>query len=174
MSPFISAQLGPARARHASVMTGGPEIHRQAARRHKQAADNHERAARFWEQQGVGEQAGLQRRLADYERQGADLERQWADVVDPKPAHRAESAAELGRNLAQKNAEHLSVELGRTAEQLDRAADIAGQRAVQREQAGLVEEAAAERRVADRAREFAQRARAQAAEWLKLAARDAE
>jgi hypothetical protein len=98
-------------------------------------------------------------------------ERQRAKPMDPSPADRAASAAEHARSLIQENAAHLSSVLNRTAETLGKTAAIAEEHARRRDRAGLSEAAREERRVAERAREYAQRARSQAEEWLKLATR---
>jgi hypothetical protein len=152
-------------------VTEGPELHRQAALRHEQAASNHERAATFWDRQGKDEHAALQRELAGYELQGAELERQWAMLIEPTAAGRAADAALSARSLTRKNAQRVSSVLDRTAKALDVTASIADQHARRREQAGLDEGALEERRVAERARQYAERARSQAGEWHELATR---
>lgn len=148
-------------------MADHPEIHRRAALRHEQAAANHDRAATYWDQVGRRKQAGLQRRLADYERHGAELERQWAGAAIELVTDRAEST----RSLTRKQAEHLSAELDRAAEALEKTASLADQHARRRREAGKSEGEQEERRVADRARKYALRARAQAQEWRNLATR---
>ena len=141
--------------------------HIQAAVRHEQAASNHDRSAAFWERHGNRDHARLQRELADYERRGAELERKWADLMDPKPVDRALSAAESARGVTRKSAEHLSLVLNQMADALDQTATIAEQHAQRREGGS---DTADERRAADRAREYAQRARSQAEEWQSIAA----
>jgi hypothetical protein len=155
-------------------VTDDPEQHLQAASRHEQAAANHDRSATFWERQGKREQADLQRELASYERHGAELERQWAELVEPKPAAPGTSATEHARGFIRENAQHLSSVLTRTTEALEKTAAIAEQHAQRRDRAGLSDAAAEERRAADRAREYAGRARSQAEEWFKLAGPNTE
>ena len=152
-------------------MTDHSDHHRKAALRHEEAAKNHDRSATFWHDQGMQEEAGLQRKLADYERDGAELERQWAELTEPDPAGPAVSNAERARKITRENAEHLSVVLSRTAQALEQTAAVAEQHAQRRERSGRSDDAADERGVADRAREYAQRARAHAEEWHNLATR---
>lgn len=152
-------------------MTEALDLHRQAALRHEQAAANHDRAAKFWDRQGRCEQAGLQRELAGYERQGAELETKWAELMDAQAANDAVAGEETARGSTRKNAEHLSSELDRTADAFEQTAVIAQQRAQTGEVAGPGDRARDERLVAERAREYAQRARSQAEEWRRLAAR---
>lgn len=63
--------------------------HLSAAVRHEEAAATHERAAAFWEEQGDGDRAALQKEMAQYERSGADLERRWAALVERDEAQSA-------------------------------------------------------------------------------------
>lgn len=148
-------------------MPTDPEPHRDAALSHEQAAEIHERSAAFWEGQGNPDRAGLQRQLAEYERRGAGLERALSQLTDPGPADHVMSDAEQAMSRVRRNAEHLSSLLNRTADALETTAALADAHALRREQAGLTDAAGEERRVADRARESAQRARSQAEVWLK-------
>lgn len=102
---------------------------------------------------------------------GADLETKWGGADGPQPAHRTVSAAQSTRSIIRKNAEHLSSELDRTAELLEKTVAIAEQHARRRERAGDSDGGREERRAAERARKYAQRARSQAEEWRKLATR---
>lgn len=149
-------------------MSYGSERHRQAAQRHEQAASNHDRSATFWDQQGNQEQAGLQRELGEHERQGAELERRWAEMMDRKMSPAARPVASA-RGITRTNAAHLCAELERTANALEETAAIAEQHAKRREQTGHSDAAQEERRIAENACNSAQRARAQAEEWRKLA-----
>jgi hypothetical protein len=102
---------------------------------------------------------------------GADLETKWGGADGPQPAHRTVSAAQSTRSIIRKNAEHLSSELDRTAELLEKTVAIAEQHARRRERAGDSDGGREERRAAERARKYAQRARSEAEEWRKLATR---
>jgi len=132
------------------------------------AAKSDDRSAVFWDDLGEPEQAGIHRELAEYQRHGAELERQWAELVDPKAAARPARGAERARSLTRKNAEHVSSALNRTADALEKAArplksmaaggsELDGPIALQ----GSVKATA-------RAREYAQRARSQAEEWVSI------
>ena len=141
------------------------EHHEQAAQRHEQAAQAHDRSATFWEGRGDGEQAGLQRKLADYERLGAQLERQWGQLTNPSRLTRARRGSGSAVDLMRKNAQLLSAVLIQTADALEQTAVLADEHAAL---AGQRDSAQQERQVAGRAREFANRARTQAGEWQKL------
>jgi hypothetical protein len=144
--------------------------HRQAAARHEQVAQ----PMSALPSSGIaaaGASTELQREMADYERLGANLERRSAELLDPKPADRAVNAAAEARSFMQANAELLSSALSRTAEALERTVDVAEEHARRRERAGRSDDAAKEHRVADRAREYAPHAHAQAEEWLSRAER---
>jgi hypothetical protein len=145
-------------------------VHRDAADRHQQAAENHDRAARFWDGQGDVERAELQRDMAAYERHGAKLESAWAELRERERAERAASAVERMLSLTREHASRLSSILDQSAEELERTALLAEAHAQRSEEAGR-DDAAKERRAADRAHECARRARSQAKEWLELATR---
>ena len=152
-------------------MTKGQDVHTQAARRHQQAAANHDRAAAFWDQRGQREQAVLQRELAGYERQGAELEIKWAELMESQPVQPTLTAAESAKSSTRRNAEHLSLELDRTAQALEKTAVIAQEHARRKEQDGQSDGAADELKVAERALSYAARARSQSEEWRRLATR---
>jgi hypothetical protein len=108
--------------------------------------------------------------MAEYERLGAELERWWGELVDPNGARRVTS---VGRRTAvqhtREGARRLSLTLTETANALERSASLAEGHARRREQAGRTEDAAEERQARERAHGAAERARSQAAQWLKLA-----
>jgi len=106
--------------------------------------------------------------MAAYERQGAELERRWAGLVEPAAVHRAGRAgqATMGRTWA--SAKQLGEVMSRTADALERSAELAEDHALRRERAGRMEDAAVERRAAERTREAAARARSEAKEWLNV------
>lgn len=133
------------------------------------AAENHDRAATYWDGRQDAARAELQREMAKYERHGAELELRWADLVDPDPNRRAIRAAELVLRDTQRGAKHASTILTRLANTLERSARIAEGHAVTREQTGRSDDAAQERRSAQRARTAARSARSQAEHWLKVA-----
>jgi hypothetical protein len=138
--------------------------HRAAAARHEQAADTHDRAAHFWAGQGDPGRAELQREMADYERQGAVLERRWGKLVEPAPP--SASAAESIRRQVRENAQSLADCLSRTATLLEESATLAEEQSVRTNIPA--ERAAKEARVAQSARQAAERARDQAGEWSRL------
>jgi hypothetical protein len=140
--------------------------HRRAADRHQQAAESHERAARFWERKPDGERAHLQHAMAEYERQGAVLERRWADLVEHDLSRSASQAAEAIRGLTRQRVEQVCQVLTRLAATLEKSAELADQHAQRCVADGL--SPAEEQDAATRARASAQRARDQAAEWVKV------
>jgi hypothetical protein len=131
------------------------------------AAANHDRAAEFWVAQGDRDRAGLQHEMAEYERLGASLESRWAELLQPNHVPAPIRAAESHMRHAHQGARQLSAVLLRTAEALDRSAELAEKHAVRREEQGRTDDVDEERRVAARTRQAAQRARTQAEEWLK-------
>lgn len=131
------------------------------------AAENHDRAARFWDGRGDRERAALQREMAEFERQGAELERRWARIVDPEGplTTRRTSGTVLGRT--REGARALSRQLALAADALETSADLADEHAKRRQASGQTDGAAEELRAAERTREAARRARAEAEKWLK-------
>jgi hypothetical protein len=105
--------------------------------------------------------------MAEYERRGAELEPRWAELVDPSPAQSMIRDAGVVLRQTRRDAKQLSAVLTRTANELERSAGLAEAHARRREQAGQSDDAIEERQAAKRAREAAQRALAQADEWLK-------
>lgn len=143
-------------------------VHRDAARRHEMASASHARASKFWEGQGDGERAELQREMADYEQLGAQLELRWAELTDPSAVRGDSSGSEQVRRDTQHGAKTASWILSELAMTLDRSAALADEHAERRQAAGFYDAAADERRVAKRAREAAERARSQADQWREL------
>jgi hypothetical protein len=141
--------------------------HRDAAGRHGAAAEQYERAARFWDEQQDPERAGLQRVLAAYERLGAELERRWAELIDPDADSEAR-AAELVTRHTRQGAKQASAVLMQLATTLERSAGLAEEHAQRRERAGRADDAVAEHKAAQRARQAAERARSQADEWMRV------
>jgi hypothetical protein len=88
-----------------------------------------------------------------------------SEAVDPPG-----DAAERLVGEACVRAAELALVLRRTAVTLEQSAALADAHAERYEQAGRSDDAARERRVADRAREAARMARSHAEEWLELAA----
>lgn len=146
----------------------GTSAHREAASRHEAAAKSHDRAAKFWEGRGDADRSQLQRELAEHERAGAKLERRWGALVDGEEPDTPGHAA--GRLLGEmrQGARQLATNLSRTAEALERSAQLAEQHAERREETHGPGQGAEERRAAEVTYEAAERARSQAAEWLSL------
>jgi hypothetical protein len=154
--------------------------HQAAAERHEAAAQSHERASRFWHEHGDLDRAGLQHEMAEYERVAAGLERRWAELTDADvstPAvHAAASKVTATAKPAQpdspayrryeRRTTQLAAILSRTADALERSAELAEEHAHRRMSAGFREAAGVEFQAAARSRQAADRARLQAAEWL--------
>jgi hypothetical protein len=117
-------------------------------------------------------QAAMQRGVARGER--ADSPPPGVSAVPPHAPvstgslEQAVAAAHSAVSSMRDRARRLASVLSRGAEALDDTARLADAHAERRERMGRIEEAAAERLVAAQAREAAERARAQAADWLAL------
>lgn len=160
---------GPTEQVHTPLtMPDTPDHHLAAADRHERAAETHERAAHYWAGHGDSERAQLQREMAEYERHGADLERRWADLADPEVREAPGTTNQLVRSHTFQSARQLSRSLHLTAAALDKAADLADEHAVRKENAEHTQGAAEEREAAKRAREAAANARAHAEHWLRI------
>jgi hypothetical protein len=88
---------------------------------------------------------------------------------DSNAADRAKVGAELAVTWARAGAIRLSSTLTRTAEQLDRSADLAEIHAIRRERDGRPDDAAKEYLAAARGREAAERARSESERWRRRA-----
>jgi hypothetical protein len=149
-------------------MTGTSDAHREAASRHEAAAKSHERAAKFWEDCGDSDRGRLQHELAEYERGGATLERRWAALVEHEQIDTPSQASERLLREIRQGARQLAANLIRTADALEKSAQLAEQHAGRREQAQGTDMGADERRAAELSHDAAQRARSQAEEWLNV------
>ena len=157
----------PQRARSGPPLAGAPP-----RRRHLGCYPRPGRAADFsWPSRalagGRGSQPGL--RCPASARACQRLRCHDGSRMDADAAEGSENVAQHAAGTAREHAERLSSVLIRTAEVMEQSAALADQHADRRERAGRTDDAALEHEIADRAREAAGRARANANEYLRLA-----